>query len=155
MMSDCSSMRMQSTSCCRNSGCDVTSAGCFKSTAAMTCSLGALLPVYLAADLAAPELPGAHAGGLVNCVRQPALLFVERGHRTAPERRGPVLDAGIDLGIDGAKYRSLQRRSAGHGSVRAHEHDVLVAHDLRERHALGRIADQHVGGAELVADVEH
>src|SRR6266581_3431666 len=152
MMSACSSMRMQSTSCCLSSACDAAST-CFNAAWDMGRSLGALLPVYLAADLAAPEIPGAQAGGLVDCVREPAFLAVERGHdRTAPERRSPVLDAGIDLGVDGAEHRRLQRRPACHAAVRAHQHDVLVAHDLSERHALGRVADQHVGGAELLVN---
>src|SRR6266581_5507008 len=155
MMSACSSIRMQSTSCCLSSACDAAST-CFNAAWDMARSLGALLPVYLAADLAAPQIPGALACGLVDDVREPALLLIERGDRCPVlERHGPVLDAGIDLGVDGAKYRRLQRRPAGHAAVRAHEHDVLVAHDLSERRALGRIADQHVGGAELVADVEH
>src|SRR6266545_6117262 len=125
MMSACSSMRMQSTSCCFNSACDATSPRCFNSAADMTCPLG-ILPVDLTADLAAPEVPGAQAGGLVDCVREPAFLTVERGHdRTAPERHGPVLDAGIDLGVDGAEHRRLQRRPASDAPMRAHKHEVL------------------------------
>src|SRR5713101_1929879 len=157
MMSDRSSMRMHSTSCCFNSACDATPPRFFNSAADMTYLLADRpLPVDLAADLAAPEVPGAHSGSLVDCIREPAFLMVERGHRrTAPERHGPMLDAGIDLSVNCGKYRRLQRRPACHAAVSAHEHDVLVTHDLSERHALGRVADQQVGGAKLLMDVEH
>src|SRR5579864_1863115 len=100
MMSDRSSMRMQSTSCCFDS-----------------LDMGTL-ELYLAA----PQFPGAHAGGLVDRVGEPPLLLVERrDRRAALEPGGPVLDAGVDLGVDGAEHRRLKRRPAGHAAVRAHE----------------------------------
>src|SRR6267143_5926453 len=135
MMSDCSSMRMQSTSCCFNSAGAPTR--CFNSAADMVCLPRYALPIDLAADLAAPQVPGAHARGLVDGVGKPALLEVERGdRRTALERRGPVLDAGIDLGVHGAEHRRLQRRPAGDAAVCAHERDIFPAHDGCESHAL-------------------
>src|SRR6266581_26114 len=98
MMSDCSSMRMQSTSCCFNSVCEWVSPRRFNSAADMAYLRS--LPVDLAADLAAPQIPGAHAGGLVDRVGEPAFLRIERrDRRSSLERRGPVLDAGIDLGV--------------------------------------------------------
>src|SRR5258706_1342671 len=127
MMSDCSSMRMHSTSCCFNSTCDVAPTRFFNSAADMACLPRQSLPVDLATDLAAPQIPGAHAGGLVDRIREPAFLEVERGdRRTALERRGPVLDAGIDLGVHGAEHLLLQRSSAPHATVRAPEHAVLL-----------------------------
>src|SRR5262245_37909541 len=81
-------------------------------------------------DLAAPELPGAHACGAVDPVCEATFFLVERGNMGAwpSQRHGPVLDAGVDFGIDGAEYRRLQRRAAGDRAVRAHQHDVLIAH---------------------------
>jgi len=78
-------MRMQSTSCCFNSAGAPTR--CFNSAADMVCLPRYALPLDLAADLAAPQVPGAHARGLVDGVGKPAFLEVERGdRRTALER---------------------------------------------------------------------
>src|SRR6266853_1936338 len=116
MMSDCSSMRIQSTSCCFNSS--VAPTRCFNSAADMAYLPRYPLPVDLAADLAAPQIPGTQAGSLVDRVGNPAFLEVECGdRRTALERRGPVLDSGIDLGVHGAEHRRLQRRPARHAAV--------------------------------------
>src|SRR5882672_377298 len=156
MIADCSSMRMQSTSCCFNSACDAASPRCFNSAADMMFPLRNPLPIDLATNLAAPQIPGAYARGLVDCVRETAFLVVQRCDRcTALERRAPVLDAGVHLGVDRAEYCRLQRRPAGDAAVCTHEHDVLLAHDRGERCTFGSVADQHVGRAELPADVEH
>src|SRR5882672_4347898 len=139
MMSDCSSIRMQSTSCCLRSGFDMV-------------SVKTRSKLYLTA----PQIPCPHAGLLVDCIGESTLLLIQRRRRlAAPERQGPVLDARVDLGVHGAEHRRLQRRPAGDAAVRAHEHHVLPSHGVGERHALGAIANQHVGGAELLADIEH
>src|SRR5512134_4127485 len=96
-----------------------------------------LSPVYLGANLRAPEVPRAHARGPVRAVREAALLLVERSDRSlSAEGRGPVLDAGVDLGVDGAEHRGLECWPAGDAPVRAHEHDVPLAYDLCECHSL-------------------
>src|SRR5205814_4789403 len=106
MMSDCSSMRMQSTSCCFNSA--VAPTRCFNSLADIACLRRLVSPLDVAAHLAAPQVPGARARGLVDCVGKPAFLQVERGdRRTALERRCPVLNAGVDLGVHGAEHCRL------------------------------------------------
>src|SRR6185436_9550006 len=126
MMSDCSSMRMQSTSCCLSSVNDAASSRCFTAACDMMYASAVFVrvhsPFYLAADLTAPEIPGARRGGQVDCVRKPPFLVVQRSNRrTSSKRHRPMLDARIDLGVHGAKDRRLQRRPAGHSSVRAHE----------------------------------
>ena len=61
---------------------------------------------YMAAGAHGVVYRNVTSPALVDCVRKPALLGVECGHgRTARKRHGPVLDAGIDLGVDGAEYR--------------------------------------------------
>src|SRR4051812_27783885 len=97
MMFDCSSMRMQSTSCCLVW---VASIMAF-SSAVITPSSS---PVALRAARAAPQAPRAHAGGLLNGIGQPSFLGAQRGDGpAATERLRPVLDARVDLGVDGAK----------------------------------------------------
>jgi len=52
-------------------------------------------------------------------------------------------------------FPCLQGRTAGDGAMCAHQRDVLAAQGLGECDTLSRVADQHVGGAELLADIEH
>src|SRR6267142_1505747 len=112
MMSERSSMRMQSTSCCFSSGGDADPAtsfslGCDMATSSVT------LPLRLAAHHTAPQLPGSHPGALVDRVGEPGFVEVERcDGRAVPQSGGPVLDAGIHLRIHGAKHRRLERRPA-------------------------------------------
>src|SRR4029453_18245284 len=113
MISDCSSMRIQSTSCCFTSASDIV---CPPFTNG--------LPVEFVADTLAPQFPGAHGGGLVDGVREPAFLRIQRSDgRAALEGHGPMLDARIDLSVDGTEHSRLQSRPARHTAVRAHEHD--------------------------------
>src|SRR5579863_3119324 len=144
MISDCSSIRMQSTSCCFTSVTDITFF---------------LSPVDLGTDLVAPQFPGAHPGHLVDAIREPPLLGIQRGYgsiaRLCRKCDGPVLDPGIDFRVDGSKYRCLERRSTRHTAVRTHEHDVLAAQDGSECDTPFLVADEHVCGAELLAYIEH
>src|SRR3989442_2095775 len=145
MISDCSSIRIQSTSCCFTSVSDIT----FLRS-----------PVDLGTDLAAPQFPGAHPGGLVDDIREPAFLGIQRSYactlcRKCPQSDCPVLDPCIDFRVDGSEYRRLERRSARHAAVRTHHHDVLAAQDGSECNTLFPIADEHVRGAELLAYIEH
>ncbi len=66
-----------------------------------------------------------------------------------------MLNAGVDLGIDRVEHRRLQRRAAGGGAVGAHQRDVFVAQTLGKGNAFGGVADQNIGGAEFLPDVEH
>src|SRR5882672_854410 len=100
MMSERSSMRMQSTSCCLSSGSEVAPPTSFS----LGCVMGILLPLDLVADHRTPQVPGAHAGPLVDLVGELHLLGVERGDRRAvSQRRGPVLDARVHLCIHRAE----------------------------------------------------
>src|SRR5438552_9116677 len=138
MMSDCSSIRIHSTSCCFTSVSDIT----FLRS-----------PVDLGTDLAAPQFPGARPGGLVDDIREPAFLGIQPSYactaRLCRKSDRPVLDPCIDFRVDGSEYRGLQRGSARRAAVRTHEHDVLAAQDGSESNTLFPVADKHVRGAEL------
>src|SRR5215471_16999562 len=147
MISDCSSIRIQSTSCCFTSASDIGFPP---------------LPMDLVSHLAAPQIPRADPGGLVDGIREPAFLGIQRSHACAalgcPElTKGyrPVLDPGVDLHVNSTEYRCLQRRSARHAPVRPHQRDVPAAQDGGEGYPPLPVADKHVRGAELLANVEH
>src|SRR2546422_4607794 len=131
MISDCSSIRIQSTSCSFTSVSDIT----FLRS-----------PVDLGTDLAAPQFPGARRGGLVDDIREPAFLGIQRSYactaRLCRKCHGPVLDPCIDFRVDGSEYRCLERRSARHAAVRTHQHDVLAAQDGSEFNSLFPVADE-------------
>src|SRR5690349_19343389 len=130
MMSERSSMRMQSTSCCFSSGSEVAPPTSFS----LGCDMAVSLPLHLIAHHRTPQLPGAHARALVDGVGEPGLLGIERGDgRAFAERDGPVLDARVDLRIHRAEYGGLERCPAGHAAVCAHQHDVMAAHDVAQR----------------------
>src|SRR4029077_18458509 len=135
---------MQSTSCCFTSVTDIT----FLRS-----------PVDLGTDLAAPQFPGAHRGHLVDAIREPPLLGIQRRYariaRSCRKSDGPVLDSRIDFRVDGSKYRCLERRSTRHTAMRTHEHDVLAAQDGSECDTPFLVADEHVRGAELLAYIDH
>src|SRR5215467_5189702 len=121
MMSERSSMRMQSTSCCFRSGSDAAPPTSFS----LGCDIAISLPLHLAADHGTPQVPGALSRSQVDLVGELRLLGVERGDRRAvPEGRGPLLDARVDLRIDGAEHGRLERGTAGDAAVRAHQDDV-------------------------------
>ena len=66
-----------------------------------------------------------------------------------------MLDPRVDFGIDGPEYGSLERPSASHAPVRAHQHNVLAPQDRGECSTLFPVANEHVGGPELLANIEH
>src|SRR5262245_62075532 len=129
MISDCSSIRMQSTNCCLSSASDI----CFPP-----------LPICLGAHLSTPQIPCAHSGGLVYEIRQPAFFRIERGNvcgiRVTSESDSPMLDARIHLCVDGTEYGCLQRRAAGDTPMRTHQHDVLAAQGRSECNTLFTVA---------------
>src|SRR5215468_696146 len=116
MISDCSSIRMQSTNCCFTSVNDIALLR---------------LPVDLCADLAAPQLPRAHCGGLVDDIRESAFFGIQRSDGciacSCCKSGGPVLDSRIDFRVDSPEYGCLERWSARHASVCSHQHDILAA----------------------------
>src|SRR5215831_15782030 len=106
MMSERSSMRMQSTSCCFSSGSEVAPPTSFS----LGCDMAFSLPLHLAAHHGTPQMPGALPRAQVDLVGELRLLGIERGDRRAvPEDGGPLLDARVDLRIDGAEHGRLER----------------------------------------------
>src|SRR5207302_4676725 len=108
MMSDCSSIRIQSTSCCFTSVADIS----FLRS-----------PADLGTDLAAPQFPGAHPGSLVDDIREAAFFGIQPGYactlcRKCTQSDCPVLDPCIDFRVNGSEYCCLERRSARHAAVR-------------------------------------
>src|ERR1041385_7097755 len=149
MMSDCSSIRMQSTSCCFSSNTDIYYP----------------LPIHLTPHLPPPQFPRPHAAFLINRIREAAFFEIEGcdgrvfagscRRPESPKSRCPMLYACIDFCVDGSKHRSLQCWSAGHAPVPTHQHDILVAQRGGERNPFRRIANEHVGGAELLTNVKY
>ena len=134
MMPARSSMRIASTSCCF-----IASASCTS--------------VPLWSDPPLPELPRAADRREVDGVRQAAFLGIERGDRSA-ERRRLQLDARADLGED-ARNTATGRLGPTATKPCARSRTTALSPSTSASAApRSALADDDVGRAELVADVE-